>query len=209
MGVSFAEIFKMRKLSGLFLTLMLLTYGCGETSKPAPADQPRAASKHSDQFNATMNDYLQEYYNLSEALVRWDTAAVQTSAATLIRTTDNLSLQNLIRDSAVLNDAKSKAASFNIDLSVIKNNADITQKRRAFDAFSEKLFDFLNTVKYDHKKLYLQQCPMAFEEGDKNGIWISEVDSIRNPYLGLYHPKYKSGMLVCGENKSTIDFQNK
>jgi len=40
-------------------------------------------------------------------------------------------------------------------------------------------------------------------------VWLSETDSVRNPYLGLHHPKYGKAMIECGSTKSTIDFISK
>ena len=199
----------MRNLLLFSLSFAILLAGCGNNEKPAETPAPERTSQHSREFNKTMDGYLDDYYRLSEALVKWDSSEVKVAAATLIKGTDNLALQSGLKDSAIAKQAEKRASGFHKHLSVMMNTGDLTTKRRAFDAYSEELFDFLNTIRYDHKKLYLQECPMAFEEGDKTGVWLSEVDSIRNPYMGLYHPKYKSGMLVCGENKSTIDIQNK
>ncbi|MBO9657999.1 MAG: DUF3347 domain-containing protein, partial [Chitinophagaceae bacterium] len=55
------------------------------------------------------------------------------------------------------------------------------------------------------EKIYWQECPMAFGE-DQSGFWLSKTDSVRNPYLGTSHPKYKDGMLHCGAPKDTINF---
>jgi hypothetical protein len=49
---------------------------------------------------------------------------------------------------------------------------------------------------------------MAFNDTEP-GDWLSETDSIRNPYLGLHHPKYGKAMIDCGQTKSTIDFTKK
>jgi hypothetical protein len=37
-------------------------------------------------------------------------------------------------------------------------------------------------------------------------VWLSKSDTLRNPYLGLHHPRYGSGMLECGTQEATIDF---
>jgi hypothetical protein len=63
----------------------------------------------------------------------------------------------------------------------------------------------MRTIRYDESKIYLQECPMAFHD-TAHGIWLSSKAEIRNPYLGLHHPKYKSGMLKCGETKDTLNF---
>jgi hypothetical protein len=46
---------------------------------------------------------------------------------------------------------------------------------------------------------------MAFNDTE-TAQWLSKTEDIRNPYLGLHHPKYKSGMLECGEVKDSIDY---
>ena len=49
---------------------------------------------------------------------------------------------------------------------------------------------------------------MAFNDNEE-GLWLSKTSKIRNPYLGLHHPKYKGGMISCGETKDTLNFQGK
>ena len=44
---------------------------------------------------------------------------------------------------------------------------------------------------------------MAFGD-DQAANWISNSTEIVNPYLGKRHPKYKAGMLHCGELKDSI-----
>ena len=83
--------------------------------------------------------------------------------------------------------------------------ANLEEKRRGLNALTQNLYVFLKSVQYDEKKIYLQECPMAFNDTE-SGLWLSEVDSIRNPYLGLRHPKYGKGMLECGDNKSVIEY---
>ena len=46
---------------------------------------------------------------------------------------------------------------------------------------------------------------MAFNDTEP-GLWLSKTEAIRNPYLGLHHPKYGKAMLVCGEVKDEIQF---
>lgn len=81
--------------------------------------------------------------------------------------------------------------------------AGMEQKRRAFHTVSQNMYDLLRTVQYDAETVYLQECPMAFND-DETGNWLSNTADIRNPYLGLHHPRYKNGMLECGETKDSI-----
>ena len=91
------------------------------------------------------------------------------------------------------------------DIAGVLNGTDITAKRRAFHSLSQNFYDLLRIVRYDEGKIYLQECPMAFND-DETAIWLSKNDEIRNPYLGLHHPKYGKTMLSCGNNKDTLNF---
>jgi len=95
-----------------------------------------------------------------------------------------------------MNDIKANAES----LSAQKN---ITEMRQDFKSISENIYPLLNTIHYEGKKLYWQNCPMAFGE-DKGASWISNTEEILNPYLGKNHPEFKGAMLHCGEIKDTI-----
>ena len=82
---------------------------------------------------------------------------------------------------------------------------DLTAKRRALNTISDHLYNFLRVVKYGQKKVYWQECPMAFNDTE-SGFWLSDSAAIRNPYLGMHDPKYGSGMLRCGETRDSLDF---
>jgi hypothetical protein len=161
------------------------------------------ASKHSNSFNASVQSAMDSYHALTEAFVNWDSAAILRQSAELERKLDSINFYGFIpasitapADTLVL--AKK-------DLQAMTANKNITDKRHDLNSLTGHLYSFLSAVQYDQKKIYLNECKMVFEDSGY-GHWLSEADSIRNPYLGLHHPDYGSAMIDCGETTSTIDF---
>lgn len=170
-----------------------------------PRQQPFAVSQHTEAFNRGMDSFLNAYYALSESLVRWDSAAVPARASEVTAKLNSVPFGDLHKDTMIYETAVSYMDILKNDLDVIAGNESLTTRRQSFHSFSQNLYDLLRTVKYDNQKVYLQECPMAFND-DQPGIWISNKPEIRNPYLGLHHPKYRSGMLECGETRDSINF---
>ena len=166
-------------------------------------------SKHSDSFNTALSAALNDYDKLTETFVNWDSAAASATAQTLANDLGGLKLEELKRDSlGIYETAASFVDNSKADLQTIATVKNIRPQREAFNDLSDNLHQFLNTVKYDREKLYLQECPMAFDD-TKPGQWISKKEEIRNPYMGLRHPTYGRGMITCGETKQTINHAGK
>jgi Protein of unknown function (DUF3347) len=171
-----------------------------------PSLKPLAVSKHSSGFNESVEGAMNEYYSLTECFVNWDSSQVNHHAQLLSDRLSNLKLDELKKDTTgILETAQSFVDNARSDAQKLQQDTSITDKRHSFNSLTDNLYQFLRVIKYDVSKLYLQQCPMAF--GDDNpGIWLSKTDSIRNPYLGLHHPKYGRAMIDCGETKDTLNF---
>lgn len=173
-----------------------------------PKDQPIAVRHYSGAFNQSIDSFLSNYYRLTEAFVNWDSLNVTQSANQLNTALGNVKWNELQQDTAIYQTASSYSDVFKNDLATLTGTADLTTKRHSFHSLSQNLYDMLRTVKYDKEKLYLQQCPMAFNENEE-GLWLSKNEAIRNPYMGLHHPKYKGGMINCGETKDTLNFEGR
>lgn len=194
----------------LLVALVILIGLRKKDNKPGepspPKEQPLAVSKYSDSFKLAVNTILENYYALSEGFVNWDSGVVQSKAAELSYLMDKLSLNEIRKDTLIYETASSYQAGFKTDLETI--SAAITsmeEKRRSFHSFSQNLFDLLRTIRFDAAKVYVQECPMAFNDNE-SAIWLSKTPQIRNPYLGLHHPRYKGGMIDCGETKDSLRF---
>ena len=170
-----------------------------------PKTAPLAVSRYGENFNRSVNVVLGHYYALSESLVKWDSAAVRAHASELRTSLATLDFTDLKKDTAIYETATSYTGTLDNDLHTILNQQDLVERRRAFHSLSQNFYDLLRTIRYDDAKIYLQECPMAFNDTE-NGIWLSNTSAIRNPYLGLHHPKYKSSMLRCGETKDSLSF---
>lgn len=202
----------MKKLALLIILALagVLTWYFWET-KPKPDDetphlQPLAVSKHSDSFNTYVNKVLNDYYALSEAFVNWDTSSVTAHANALQSSLNEVNFNELKKDTPIYQTAVSFIDGSKEQLATIaKPSVDLNQKRLSFNQLSDNMYNLMRTIRYDRSKVYLQECPMAFNDNEP-GIWLSNKADIRNPYLGLHHPKYKKGMLECGETKETLDF---
>lgn len=206
--LSFAQIFAMRYIIAALFTTAILSSACTnpdtKTETAEKEGQVLAQSRHSATFNQAVQSTLQTYYNLTEAFVNWDSVAASALARELSGKLDSLSLD--AKDSTADGTAAgSSIADAEKALSAMMAANDISTKRHALNSFTDHFYRFLNTVKYDRQKLYLQECPMAFND-EEPGVWLSPGDSIRNPYLGLHHPRYGKGMLECGSNKEVLNF---
>lgn len=66
---------------------------------------------------------------------------------------------------------------------------DVEEQREHFSTISELLIEAVSTFGVENLDLYVQYCPMAFD--DTGADWISDSEAIRNPYFG-------DRMLKCG-----------
>jgi hypothetical protein len=90
----------------------------------------------------------------------------------------------------------------------VAGESDIAEKRKSFYTLSENLYELVRTVRYDGQVVYHQHCPMAFNDTEE-AFWLSNKNEVVNPYLGNKHPKYKSGMLHCGDVTDSLDFRKR
>ena len=180
-----------------------------DKTEEGPKQQALAVSKHSDAFNSSVSNLLADYEKLSEAFVKWDSVAAISAAQTMLKDLDSLNMDELKKDSsAIYETAVAFIENTKGDLQTIVAEKGIRTQREVFNNMTDNIYQFLNTVRYDREKLYLQQCPMAFDDVQA-AKWISKKEEIRSPYLGLKDPKYGKGMLNCGETIKTIDHTGK
>lgn len=175
------------------------------TRHNAPVQEALAVSKHSDSFNHSVSGILNVYAQVAEGFVKWDSVAVRDLATDMNVRFNDLKIDELKKDSSgIYETAASFVENAKGELQTISDARNIRPQREAFNNLTDDLRQFLNTVKYDREKLYLQECPMAFDD-TKPGQWLSKNEEIRNPYMGLHHPRYGNAMITCGETKQTID----
>jgi hypothetical protein len=186
----------------LSLMIFVSCNNAKQESKPAG----NGVSKHSNSFNNSVQSAMISYLGLTEAFVNWDSVAVDKKAGELKLKLDSINFygfspQTITAPVDTLNLAKKDIQS------MIENKA-IVDKRHYLDSLTGHLYAFLDKVQYDEKKIYYNECPMAFNDSIP-AHWLNVTDDIRNPYLGLHHPKYGKAMIECGSTISTIDFTSK
>ena len=177
-----------------------------KSSDPAgPKQQPITVSKHSEEFNRSMQKLLDAYYNMTEAFVNWDTININKYSNELKFALDSVKMDEIKKDSTIYETAITFQDNSKAELDGLMKDPSLDEKRASLNMLSDNLFNFLRTIRYDKGKVYWQECPMAFGD-DKPGFWLSGSDAVRNPYLGMHHPKYGKGMLTCGGPKDTLNF---
>jgi hypothetical protein len=175
-----------------------------KTTVSATKSETAAAKNHSPEFDRQIDSLINSYLEMKNAFVEADTSLIKAKTAAFIASADSLNLNELQeKDSSIYMAVQQNVSDIKANANPILQENDITEMRHDFSMVSENLYPFLKTVGYEGKKLYWQNCPMAFGD-DKPANWLSSTSEINNPYLGKKDPKYKSGMLHCGENMDSI-----
>lgn len=166
-----------------------------------------AVSKHSDEFNQSMNSLMTVYYNLTEAYVNWDTMAINRNSADLKAAVEILKVEEMKKDSAIYPTVESQWGMLKSEIDGMIADVELKDKKESLNMLSQQLFDLLRIVKYDAAKVFYQECPMALNDYGSSAYWLSTEaadDKRRNPYLGLHDPKYGKAMLICGNTRDSI-----
>ena len=172
-----------------------------EKAKPADVSQSALTqSKNNEAFNKGFGKLLSSYYALKESFVKEDTNLVATNAKALMQAADSLQLKELKAEAALIETAQMNAKNLSDEVKGLLGEAGIENKRKAFQMITSDMYDLIRVVKYDQSVVYLQHCPMAFD--NKGADWLSSSSEIVNPYLPKKMPD-------CGEVKDSVDYKIK
>lgn len=200
-GLIFTKIFFMKK-TFLILSIISLAISCKnkEEEKETTATEPKVNTGYiySDSFNLNINNTLNAYYSLKDAFVASDTVKVNAAGAELKTLLENLKLDEVQKnDTLGFSSINGRPGDVAAEISGMLGEKELEKKRESFEMISNAFYDMVRVIKPTGAVIYYQYCPMAFD--NKGAYWLSNADSIRNPYYG-------KKMLTCGEVKETLKF---
>jgi hypothetical protein len=130
--------------------------------------------------------------------VKSDTVAVNAAGAQLKTFLDSLKLDEVQqKDTVAFSSISGRPGDASAEIAGMLAEKDLEKKRESFEMISSAFYDLIRAVRPGGVTAYYQYCPMAFN--DKGAYWLSNADSIRNPYFG-------KKMLTCGEVKETLKY---
>lgn len=189
----------------LAIPLFLLMVACGgnqDHSGHAGHDSTASASAKTLPGDPA-SQLLGAYYQLKSGLVEADSLAADSAAIALAGLAKGIDVKTLVGDSSKSGIAASLLDSIVNASSGLATSSDLTARRRVFSKLGDHMLALLNNIGYGSSTVYVQQCPMAFNDSE-TASWLSDASEIVNPYLGKKHPKYSAGMLHCGDLKDSI-----
>jgi len=197
----------------LFIVLIVLVgayayfFFAKKKSNNPSADSPSALAvgRNSGAFNNSVQDVLNQYFQMRDALVNWDSTAISSMSDSLAFCTNAIRFSEWKADTLLVRTAKNYASAIAAECAAMQHETNITEQRKSFYTITENLFDLLRAVHYDRATIYHIICPMAFN-GNEEAYWLSDKNEIINPYLGNKDPQYRATMLHCGNVEDSIRF---
>jgi hypothetical protein len=180
----------------LIAGIIIWYYGVGQGKKVFGDSKVNAlkVSKHSPEFNQSMEEIMGSYYEMTDSFIKDDTAAINQNAAKLRISLDSLKIEELKKDSDIYETAAAIWDDAKTEINGMISDPSLQAKRESLNLFSDQLYTLLNAVHYDLAKLYWMQCSSAFGE-DTPGGWLTKSEKSQNPY----------GKENCGEVKKIIN----
>jgi len=142
-----------------------------------------------EKFKGQIQQLVQDYLTLKDALVKDDKGIAQTAAKSGLA---NLALvDNKLLKKPVSNEVWQKQKPIiKKNLNTIAKDSTVALQRKNFKDLSESMISVVENFGLN-QKMMIQHCPMA----DAN--WMSTYNTIRNPYFG-------KKMMDCGETTKII-----
>jgi len=184
-------IYRLFIISAMFIYLS----GCSEKSPQAEVNsKPSKKATVTTGYTQQMEPIIVHYLQLKDALIAGDSkkaTIASTAFGKAIGEFDILALGAENKQRWMIRSADLTAKG-----GMLITKRDIEAQRRAFHSLSMALIATLEDMGSSETKLYVQHCPMAFD--NTGADWLSDSEKVVNPYFG-------DAMLHCGTVKETLN----
>ena len=186
----------------IILSVIITLFACKnkdeKTETNATEPKVNIVYSYSEAFSLSLKNTLNAYYSLKDAFVESDTVKVNTAGVQLKSLLDSLKLDEVQKnDSLGFSSIYGRPGDVAAEITGMLGETDIEKKRESFEMISNAMYDMFRVIKPAGTTIYYQYCPMAFDS--KGAYWLSNTDSILNPYFGKKMP-------TCGETKETMKY---
>lgn len=145
------------------------------------------------EFKTQLNNVVQEYLKLKDALVQSNPSSVTSSAKEIQKALSTVDM-NLVKGDMHVS-WMNHLNKMNNTLSTLAGSSTLDIQRTAFLSLSNTLIESVKTFGLPGV-IYQQFCPMT--DDGKGGYWLSDSEEIANPYFG-------DQMHNCGETITKIE----
>lgn len=192
----------MKYLYSLTFILLFVFFSCnqpaseesGNTESPATIKKQNSTALAQGRFELSLKNVFQKYLELKNAFVKSDTMATRPGAVALILALEHTDTSDLnTKELAVWH---TESNTVERGLQTILEEKTIKGQRQAFSDVSDAMTRIFTAYGIKGQSIFKQYCPMAFN--NKGASWLSDKDSILNPYFG-------DEMLECGEINLIIE----
>lgn len=160
-----------------------------EESNGTPNFQVATPSEFKQQMNALANEYI----HLKDAFVATDAATAATAAKKVVAQLEKVDM-GLVKGDAHLYWMEQLNALMSHSTKITEMD-DVEAQRKQFGFLSDALINAIEAFGTEGKALYVQHCPMAFN--NQGGDWLALEEQIQNPYFG-------DKMMKCGIVKKDL-----
>ena len=140
-------------------------------------------------IDKSLQELLNYYYDLKNALVKDDTDKASESARQLLSTSKSIDAKTLSTSEQTAYASAKEAIEQNAGY--ISGTTNMEHQRGRFQALSLAMATLAQSVSLSQQPVYLDYCPM------KKSYWLSSEKAVKNPYYG-------SSMLTCGKVEGTL-----
>ena len=165
-----------------------------QIKKNADTGVPDFSQDTPESFKKQLNQLANSYIVLKDALVETDPIQASQAVTSYLKSLEGIEMSLVEGDAHIywmelLNSLKTHGEK-------IADLADVEDQRKQFGFVSEALIDALTAFGTSGTALYVQHCPMAFD--NVGADWIASEEAIQNPYFG-------DKMMKCGLVKKTFE----
>ena len=139
------------------------------------------------EFKKQLNDLANEYLNLKDAFVATDATTAATAAKKVVAQLEKVDMSLVKGDAHVY--WMEQLNALQAHSTKITEMEEVESQRKQFGFLSDALINAIEAFGTAGKALYVQHCPMAFN--NQGGDWLSNEEGIKNPYFG-------DKMMKCG-----------
>ncbi len=157
-------------------------------------EAPNFVEETPEAFQRQLTTLVGPYLPVKDALVASDPATAAAAAADFVTALDAVNM-SLVEGNAHRYWMEQLRA-LRAHGRQLADNDDLDGQRQQFEFLSAALINALRAFGAAGKTVYVQHCPMAFN--DRGADWIASEAAIRNPYFG-------DQMLTCGFVKDTLE----